>query len=100
MLPSRIPNARIMRYGYQSAWHGAEVTEQGTSLIAPRVIRTKTSLVAQRFLQALVRKRKLSEVDGNLLIIIDDKLNSSLETSKTTTHHHRPLFRWTGRSEG
>ncbi|KAH0172171.1 hypothetical protein KCU67_g1848, partial [Aureobasidium melanogenum] len=61
MLPSRIPNARIMRYGYQSAWHGAEVTEQGTSLVAPRVIKTKTSDVAQRFLQALVRERKLPE---------------------------------------
>ncbi|KEQ62629.1 uncharacterized protein M437DRAFT_49471, partial [Aureobasidium melanogenum CBS 110374] len=48
MLPSRIPNARIMRYGYRSAWHGAEVTEQGTSSVAPRVIKTKTSQRCQK----------------------------------------------------
>lgn len=45
MLPAVAPQARIMRYGYQSQWFG-----EGA-------IRQKASTVAQRMLQALKRKR-------------------------------------------
>ncbi|KAJ9644080.1 hypothetical protein H2199_003948 [Coniosporium tulheliwenetii] len=46
MLPSVVPNARIMRYGYESQWFGADA------------IRQKASTVASRFLLALKRERK------------------------------------------
>ncbi|KAH8689728.1 hypothetical protein GQ44DRAFT_720443 [Phaeosphaeriaceae sp. PMI808] len=46
MLPAVVPNARIMRYGYQSQWFGEEVMRQ------------KVSTVAQRLLLALRRKRE------------------------------------------
>lgn len=47
MLPSVVPNARIMRYGYESQWFGTDA------------IRQKASTVANRFLLALKRKRKV-----------------------------------------
>ncbi|KAL9089651.1 MAG: hypothetical protein Q9165_005683 [Trypethelium subeluteriae] len=46
MLPELAPNARIMRYGYQSHWFGEAVMRQ------------RTSTVAQRLLSALKRERK------------------------------------------
>ncbi|KAF2474772.1 uncharacterized protein BDR25DRAFT_255199 [Lindgomyces ingoldianus] len=45
MLPAVAPNARIMRYGYQSQWFGEGAMRQ------------KASTVAQRLLLALQRKR-------------------------------------------
>jgi hypothetical protein len=47
MLPAVAPNARIMRYGYQSQWFGEGAMRQ------------KASTVAQRLLLALKRKRKV-----------------------------------------
>ena len=47
MLPAVAPNARIMRYGYQSQWFGEGAMRQ------------KASTVAQRLLLALQRKRKV-----------------------------------------
>lgn len=47
MLPTVAPNARIMRYGYQSQWFGKEVMQQSVST------------VAERLLRALKRKRKV-----------------------------------------
>ncbi|MCJ1429508.1 hypothetical protein MMC29_007423, partial [Sticta canariensis] len=44
MLPAAIPNARIMRYGYESHWFG-------------ETIKLKASTVAQRLLQNLKRRR-------------------------------------------
>lgn len=46
MLPTVAPNARIMRYGYQSWWFG------------DGAMRQKVSTVAQRLLLALRRKRE------------------------------------------
>ncbi|KAH8728360.1 hypothetical protein GQ44DRAFT_824189 [Phaeosphaeriaceae sp. PMI808] len=46
MLPAVAPNARIMRYGYQSQWFGKEAMQQSAST------------VAERLLRALKRKRK------------------------------------------
>lgn len=46
MLPAVAPNARIMRYGYQSQWFGEGAMRQ------------KASTVAQRLLLALRRKRE------------------------------------------
>lgn len=47
MLPALAPNARIMRYGYQSHWFGEAAMRQ------------RTSTVAQRLLLALKRERKV-----------------------------------------
>ncbi|THX71514.1 hypothetical protein D6D04_09473, partial [Aureobasidium pullulans] len=56
MLPQVVPNARVMRYGYKSAWAGA------------MAIRHNTSQVAHRFLLALSRERR--EHPSRPLIII------------------------------
>jgi hypothetical protein len=50
MLPSVVPNARIMRYGYESQWFG------------PDAIRQNTSTVADRFLLTLKRARKVCTI--------------------------------------
>jgi len=47
MLPLVVPNARILRYGYESQWFGADV------------IRQKTSTVANRFLLEPSRERNV-----------------------------------------
>jgi hypothetical protein len=47
MLPALAPNARVMRYGYQSHWFGEGAMRQ------------RTSTVAQRLLSALKRSRKV-----------------------------------------
>jgi hypothetical protein len=47
MLPAVAPNARIMRYGYQSQWFGEGAMRQ------------KASTVAERLLLALKRKREV-----------------------------------------
>ncbi|KAJ4382592.1 hypothetical protein N0V86_001814 [Didymella sp. IMI 355093] len=46
MLPAVAPNARIMRYGYESQWFGKEAMQQSASIVADRLLR------------ALKRKRK------------------------------------------
>ena len=50
MLPAVVPQARIMRYGYESQWFGEET------------ISLKASTVAQRLLRGLIRERKVSLV--------------------------------------
>jgi hypothetical protein len=52
MLPAVVPNARIMRYGYQSQWFGKEMMQQSVST------------VAERLLKALKRTRKVRTVSG------------------------------------
>jgi hypothetical protein len=52
MLPAVAPNARIMRYGYQSQWFGKEMMQQSVST------------VAERLLINLKRKRKVRAVFG------------------------------------
>jgi hypothetical protein len=52
MLPAVAPNARIMRYGYQSQWFGKEMVQQSVST------------VAERLLRALKRTRKVHAVFG------------------------------------
>jgi hypothetical protein len=52
MLPAVVPNARIMRYGYQSQWFGNEMMQQSVSS------------VAERLLINLKRKRKVRTVSG------------------------------------
>ncbi|EDU47311.1 hypothetical protein PTRG_12118 [Pyrenophora tritici-repentis Pt-1C-BFP] len=39
MLPAVAPNARIMRYGYQSQWFGKEMMQQSVSTVAERLLR-------------------------------------------------------------
>lgn len=50
MLPTLAPNARIMRYGYESQWFGKEIMQQSVST------------VAERLLEALHRTRKVRTV--------------------------------------
>jgi hypothetical protein len=38
MLPAVAPNARIMRYGYQSQWFGKEIMQQSVSTVAERLL--------------------------------------------------------------
>jgi hypothetical protein len=52
MLPAVAPNARIMRYGYQSQWFGKEMMQQSVSTVADRLLR------------ALKRTRKVRTVSG------------------------------------
>jgi hypothetical protein len=56
MLPAVAPNARIMRYGYQSQWFGDEMMHQSVSS------------VAERLLINLKRKRKVQTVSGGCWI--------------------------------
>ncbi|KAF1828125.1 hypothetical protein BDW02DRAFT_538642, partial [Decorospora gaudefroyi] len=39
MLPAVAPNARIMRYGYESQWFGQEAMQQSASTVAERLLR-------------------------------------------------------------
>lgn len=50
MLPAVAPDARIMRYGYESQWFGQEAMQQSAST------------VAERLLRALKRKREVLTV--------------------------------------
>lgn len=50
MLPAVAPDARIMRYGYESQWFGQEAMQQSAST------------VAERLLRALKRKREVPTV--------------------------------------
>jgi hypothetical protein len=47
MLPSILPNARIMRYGYKSDWFGTES------------IAARLSVLADRLLESLKRRRQV-----------------------------------------
>jgi hypothetical protein len=38
MLPAVAPNARIIRYGYQSQWFGREMMQQSVSTVAERLL--------------------------------------------------------------
>jgi len=38
MLPAVAPNARIMRYGYESTWFGEGAMRQDTSTVAERML--------------------------------------------------------------
>ena len=38
MLPAVVPNARIMRYGYESQWFGPEAIQQNTTSVANRCL--------------------------------------------------------------
>ena len=49
MLPAALPNARIMRYGYMSAWFGEEK------------VRTRVMEISSRFIHALVDAREVGE---------------------------------------
>jgi hypothetical protein len=59
MLPAVAPNARIMRYGYQSQWFGKEAMQQSVST------------VAERLLRALKRKRKVLAVSNRRFMSAD-----------------------------
>lgn len=44
MLPSAVPNARIMRFGYESAWLGRHAIQQRLPLIAERLLHSLRAL--------------------------------------------------------
>jgi hypothetical protein len=86
MLPALAPNARIMRYGYQSHWFGEAAMRQ------------TTSTVAQRLLSALKRKRKVQVFSECLLALLTRRWLPGV--SVPTTYFHRTLFWRIGRTEG
>lgn len=55
MLPKDVPNARIMRFGYRSAWYGTSTSESGV----PR--KTFVADVALGLLKQLQIQREVSE---------------------------------------
>jgi hypothetical protein len=83
MLPAVAPNARIMRYGYQSQWFGKDAMRQ------------RTSAVAQRLLLALRRKREVP-------VPVPDILSSltSPGVSVSTANLYSALLRRAGRTKG
>ncbi|KAK3947252.1 hypothetical protein QBC32DRAFT_93420 [Pseudoneurospora amorphoporcata] len=38
MLPSALPKARIMRYGYMSKWFGTDATQTNVNIVAPKLL--------------------------------------------------------------
>jgi hypothetical protein len=83
MLPAAVPNARIMRFGYQSAWFGEDV------------IRTDVVAVANSLLAALRDKRKVSDAHRFSNGTDISKTNESEAgpiVSTAAAAVHRPLF--------
>ncbi|KIW24812.1 uncharacterized protein PV07_10502 [Cladophialophora immunda] len=76
MLPTRVPNARIMRYGYKSGWFGAEAIKQSA--------RT----TAERFLTALRRERK-DCIDRPLILIAHSFGGLVVLKAVCNTYHDR-----------
>jgi len=57
MLPAVAPNARIMRYGYESQWFGQEAMQQSASTVAERLLR---ALKRKREVPTVLSKRSVS----------------------------------------
>jgi len=51
MLPAAVPNARIMRYGYESRWFGDDTQD---------TVRLKASTIAQQLLLQLNIEREVT----------------------------------------
>ena len=85
MLPTVVPQTRIMRYGYQSQWFGEES------------ICLKASTVALRLLRRLNRARK---VPGIYPILVLSCAYPAPGRSSPAFGVYRALFRWTGDPEG
>jgi hypothetical protein len=83
MLPAVAPNARIMRYGYQSQWFGEGAMRQ------------KASMVAQRLLLALRRKREVP-----VLIPITVRLLTLLGVSVSAADLYSALLRRASCADG
>ena len=77
MLPAVVPQARVIRYGYESQWFGEET------------ISLKASTVAQRLLRSLTRERKVSLVCA---AIEHHDTDSNLETSLSASDVYRTLL--------
>ena len=93
MLPAAVPNARIIRFGYQSKWFGEDV------------IRTDVVAVANNLLAAVRDKRKVSDALFHRFSNGTDigKTNESEAgpiVSDAAAAVHRPLFWRVGCFEG
>lgn len=92
MLPQTLPRARILQYGYQSAWFGQEA------------IQTRTTNIAERFGIAVGRERKVCMYDFLLSFSFLERVNGSdvlgIEMSRKTSYHHCTMFWWVSRSQG
>lgn len=73
MLPRRLPNARIMRFGYRSEWFGPEEVETKKTLVPD---------VAMLLLKELEHWREVSQLEciGNAA-----STNKLAQASKSTT---------------
>lgn len=86
MLPSVAPNARIMRYGYQSQWFGDDAIQQ------------TVTRVAERFLRALKRERKV--LNSTVLLSCTLLTRCCLGVSIPTLDIHSALLWWLGCPKG
>jgi curved DNA-binding protein CbpA len=79
MLPKSVPEARIMRFGYDSLWLGKTP------------IRTKLSTIANKLLLVLARERSVRhQVSKSIFISL-----TSAGSSKEANDLHWALLRWT-----
>ena len=85
MLPAVVPQARIMRYGYESQWFGEDT------------IGVKASTVAQRLLRSLQRERRVCYRSLSVTRIV---AKSVVGVFFPTTDLHCTLLWRTGDSQG
>lgn len=90
MLPKIVPDARIMRYDYESSWFGAEASHH------------RVTALSKRFLLALKRKRKVLLFSAhphfiNKTIVVADYLQ---DISHTAHHLHCSLLWRLGHRQG
>jgi hypothetical protein len=76
MLPAVAPNARIMRYGYESNWFGESAIQQNASRVANRLLR------------ALKRERKVKTCASSIFWLL-----TSLGIPISADNIHSPLLR-------
>ncbi|KAL8725863.1 MAG: hypothetical protein Q9166_007084 [cf. Caloplaca sp. 2 TL-2023] len=79
MLPAVVPQARIMRYGYESQWFGEET------------ISLKASTVAQRLLRSLTPERKVS-----LVSVRSGRVRDHIDAAQTIVDAKRSGDKWPG----
>lgn len=65
MLPAAVPNARIMRYGYMSAWFGNDAIQQNVTEVADRFLRALKRERMVRIPRILLERLSMSRREPN-----------------------------------
>jgi hypothetical protein len=90
MLPEAVPNARIMRYGYESRWFGDDTVD---------TVRLKASSIAPQLLQELDIEREVGIAPLFATEHAAD-MNMFIEMPRSTTNLYCPLFRRSYTAQG